>query len=191
MPNGAQKVLLMFAALWLLSGRCGATLAPGNIQMTLRGRDSDTCRRKGFLCPQTCNGRDTLHLKSVGGGPFATWDLQAAPGEDTFTLRALGRAGPPFQSCGSYLSASNLCTNLSVGMSAEPWRWRLEAVPGKPGVYRVRSTMPARLCPRQYLGAREACNNPALGMYSLFDSSALTEWSLSPVRPASSPVQPS
>ncbi|KAL4439901.1 hypothetical protein ABPG75_002902 [Micractinium tetrahymenae] len=141
-------------------GAVAATLQDGSVRIKLVGRR--TCRERGFLGPATCTaGSDAPLLKSAGGGPFSTFTLQAVPGTSTYTLRSVGRSGPPHQTCALYLAHNGPgCTDTSVFTATSAARWALVAVRGKPNTYRIRAALRATLCPWQYLGARKAAPPP-------------------------------
>ncbi|KAL4420095.1 hypothetical protein ABPG77_000576 [Micractinium sp. CCAP 211/92] len=78
---------------WAAGTGKSASLA-GRVHIRLAGRSG--CRERGYLGPQPCAaGPRGLALKSVGGGPFATFVLEEPhPGAGEYTIRYLGAAKP-------------------------------------------------------------------------------------------------
>ncbi|KAL4420094.1 hypothetical protein ABPG77_000575 [Micractinium sp. CCAP 211/92] len=162
-----------------------ASLA-GRVHIRLAGRSG--CRERGYLGPQPCAaGPRGLALKATGGGPFATFVLEESqPGAGEYTIRSLGRAGPPFTACASYLSSNGpACTNVTVFMSSTAQRWKLVPVAGKRDTYLIRPAVNMAFCPWQFLGALKPrpggpgdCGFAAVGLYERLDGKALIEWQL-------------
>ncbi|KAL4442412.1 hypothetical protein ABPG77_004996 [Micractinium sp. CCAP 211/92] len=177
----------------------GAGLA-GRVLIKLVGRGG--CRERGYLGPQPCAaGPRGLALKSTGGGPFTTFILQeAGPGSGQYTIRSLGRSGPPFQGCASYLSSAGPasgCYNTTVSMSRTAQRWKLIAVPGKRNTFLIRPALRPPLCAPRYLGARKPlpgakqdCGPSAVALYDPLQGQALTEWELEALPPPRPPPRP-
>ncbi|KAL4444365.1 hypothetical protein ABPG75_012102 [Micractinium tetrahymenae] len=151
----------------------GASLA-GRAHIKLVGRGA--CRERGYLGPQPCAaGPRGLALKSVGGGAFTTFVLEEAPpGSSEYTIQSLGRSGPPFQACASYLSFNGpSCKNATVFMGSAAQRWKLYLGARKPSP-----------------GAPADCGPAAVGMYEQLDKQALIEWQVS-LLPGPRPPSPS
>ncbi|KAL4420658.1 hypothetical protein ABPG75_010314 [Micractinium tetrahymenae] len=102
-----------------------------------------------------------------------------------YTIRSLGRSGPPYQTCpSSWLSYDAPgCTDMTVFMGSTAIRWKLAAVPGKRNTYLVRPALRSQLCPWRYLGAAKPvpgrpgdCGPAAVKFYQQLDKQALIEW---------------
>ncbi len=134
--------------------------------LTLPGCPRPACSCVHEPAPPLCHCSDAsnggLTLKKPAGGAYATWRLEAAPGQGApapgadlsglrVTLRLDGRAGAPFESCASYLAPASAtsCAVTDVTLSATPGVWVLEAVTGAGGRYRLRANVskPARWLP--------------------------------------------
>ncbi|KAL4449558.1 hypothetical protein ABPG77_007202 [Micractinium sp. CCAP 211/92] len=210
----ALGMLLAAVAAAQLSGSADAAASPllaGRTWIVLVGRE--TCAVSGWLGADRCSAASNggLTLKKPAGGAYATWRLEAAPGQGApapgadlsglrVTLRLEGRAGAPFESCASYLAPASAtsCAVTNVTLSATPGVWVLEAVTGAGGRYRLRANARPAACPR-LLGALKGstdgrttfCPAANVGLYAAADAAADTQWTVDAVpSPPPPPLRP-
>ncbi|KAL4449548.1 hypothetical protein ABPG77_007192 [Micractinium sp. CCAP 211/92] len=192
----AGLCLALLALAGLGSGAEASLVGRARIQLAGRG----ACRERGYVRPQPCSaGAQGLSLTSSISDPFTTFMLEEAqPGSSMYTIKSLGRSGPPFQTCAPFLSFNGPgCTDQRVVMASAAARWQVVAVPGKRNTYLIRAALRSRFCPWQYLGARkpmpgqpDSCGPAAVKLYKQVDAQALIEWQVVSTGPTPPPPRP-
>ena len=82
-------------------------------------------------------------------GPAIPTSKHLLPGPALLS-QSLGRAGPPFQACASYLASNSpSCTAAAVFMGSLAQRWKLVPAAGKRGIYIIRPAAKMQFCPWQ------------------------------------------